>query len=182
MQEWRLCAFHLSLNVEWFLTAIAMGRDMHESLKLSPGLNTRTDWYVLCMSWSHLFRKLEQLCCFVSITLAYILLVLYQQTVPKPGYRLKEFSHYLHFSRPPIKLCTVSQRNKPLSYILCWWLVTLYDCLHHWVALFIFQKQLWNYYFSISTLHKNQFTTVHSKIFYQNIVDTVVYQLMHKSL
>ena len=31
-----------------------------------------------------------------------------------------------------------------------------------------------NYYFSISTLHKNQFTTVHCTIFCQNIVDTIV--------
>ena len=47
--------------------------------------------------------------------------------------------------------------------------------MHHWVALFISQKKLRNYYFSISTLHKNQFTTVHRTIFDQNIVDTVVY-------
>ena len=54
-------------------------------------------------------------------------------------------------------------------------MVTLYDSLHHLVALFIFLKKLWNYIlafsFSFSTLHK---TTVHSTIFLQNIV---VYQV-----
>ena len=102
-------------------------RDIHKSWKWSAGLKmTQTDWCVLCMSWRHLFRKLEKSAhnyCFVSITLAYVLLILYQQTLSKPGCRslLKttRVSHYLHFSRPPIKLCAVSQRNKPLSYILC---------------------------------------------------------------
>ena len=61
-------------------------------------------------------------------------------------------------------------------------MVTLYDSLHHWVVLFIFKEKLRNYCFSISILHKIQFTTVHGTIFYQNVVDIVLYWQMYKSL
>ena len=54
-------------------------------------------------------------------------------------YWLQEFSHHLHFSMPPIKLCTVSQ-EKQASQLHSLLMVTLNDSLHHLVALFILQK------------------------------------------